>query len=207
MVDTQVRPSDVTKFPIIEAMLSVPREAFVPADKREAAYMGENLTIGLRRVMLEPRTLAKMLDALNIQPSERVLDVGAGAGYSSAVVAQLAGSVVALEENAELADAAERGFAAYAAQNVTVVRGPLAAGAPAHGPFDVILLQGAAEEVPACLLDQMTEGGRIGAVFMEGALGSCRIGHRHDGRVAWRFAFNAGAPVLPGFEKRHIFTL
>ena len=207
MVDTQVRPSDVTKFPIIEAMLAVPREAFVPAEKREAAYMGENLSIGPRRVMLEPRTLAKMLDALNIQPSERVLDVGAGLGYSSAVIAHLAGSVVALEESAELAGAAELGLAAYAVQNLALVRGPLAAGAPDHGPYDVILLQGAAEEVPACLLEQMTEGGRIGAVFMEGALGSCRIGYWRDGRVSWRFAFNAGAPVLPGFEKRHTFTL
>ena len=90
MVDTQVRPSDVTKFPIIEAMLAIPREAYVPAAAREAAYMGENLTIGAGRVMLEPRTLAKILDALDIQPTDLVLDVGCGLGYSSAVIARFA---------------------------------------------------------------------------------------------------------------------
>ncbi len=99
MVDTQVRPSDVTKFPIINAMLSVPREAFVPDSKREAAYVGENVDLGGDRVVLEPRTLAKLLDALDIQPDEMVLDIGCGLGYSSAVVARLAEAVVAVEED------------------------------------------------------------------------------------------------------------
>ena len=99
MVDTQVRPSDVTKFPVIDAMLSVPREAFVPNDRREAAYVGENLDLGGGRVLLEPRTLAKMLDALNIQDDEMVLDIGAALGYSSAVISQMAEAVVAVEGN------------------------------------------------------------------------------------------------------------
>ena len=95
MVDTQVRPSDVTKFPIIDALLGVPREAYVPSELREAAYVGENLELGNGRVVLEPRTLAKMLDALDIQPDELALDVGAAYGYSTAIVAQLAHTVVA----------------------------------------------------------------------------------------------------------------
>ena len=106
MVDTQVRPSDVTKFPIIDAMLSVPREAYVPGDKREAAYVGENLDIGGGRVVLEARTLAKMLDALDIQPTEMVMDIGCGLGYSAAVIARLADAVVAVEEDPALAAAA-----------------------------------------------------------------------------------------------------
>ncbi|MCH5372745.1 MAG: hypothetical protein JJ992_02125, partial [Planctomycetes bacterium] len=100
MVDTQVRPSDVTKFPIIEAMLSVPRETFVPDAWREAAYAGENIPLGGGRVVLEPRTLAKMLDALNVDNDELVLDVGCGLGYSSAVVARMAQAVIAIEEDA-----------------------------------------------------------------------------------------------------------
>lgn len=123
MVDTQVRPSDVTKFPIIEAMLAVPREQFVPAAKREAAYMGENIDLGGGRVLLEARTLAKLLDAVDIQPDESVLDIGCAYGYSSAVIARMAGSVVAVEEDAEMAAAAQA--QAVAAK---VVAGPLASG-------------------------------------------------------------------------------
>ena len=101
MVDTQIRPSDVTKFPIIDAMMSVPREAFVPVELREAAYMGENIDLGGGRVILDPRILGKMLDALDIQADELVLDVGCALGYSSAVMARVAEAVVAVEENAD----------------------------------------------------------------------------------------------------------
>ena len=107
MVDTQVRPSDVTKFPIIDAMLSVPRELFVPRAVKESAYIGENCNLTAGRVVLEPRTLAKMLDALDIQRNELVLDIGSGLGYSSAVIARMAEAVVALEEESEFASEAE----------------------------------------------------------------------------------------------------
>ena len=207
MVDTQIRPSDVTKFPIIKAMLDVAREAFVPDNKREAAYVGENIELGAGRVVLEPRTLAKMLDALDIDPADLVLDIGPGLGYSSAVIAQLAEAVVAVEEDPELAAEAERLLGEQGIDNVAVIQGPLAQGAAKHGPYDVITIQGGVGDVPAVLLDQLKDGGRIGAIFMEGALGTCRIGHKVDGKVSWRFSFNAGAPVLPGFEARHEFAL
>lgn len=207
MVDTQVRPSDVTKFPIIAAMLEIPRERFVPGSRREAAYAGENVALTDRRVVLDPRTLAKMLDALDIQPDETVLDVGAGLGYSTAVIARLAETVIAIEEDPELAAEAEAALAAEGIDNAVVLCAPLAAGAPKHGPYDVITVQGAAEDVPEALIGQLKEGGRIGCLFMEGALGSCRIGLKRNGRVAWRHAFHAAAPVLPGFEARRGFVL
>lgn len=207
MVDTQVRPSDVTKFPIIEAMLAIPREAFVPAAAREAAYMGENLSIGPGRVMLEPRTLAKMLDALDIQPSDVVLDLGCGLGYSTAVIARFADAVVAVEEDAATAAAAQNVLAAQAVDNAAVIAGPLAAGAAKHGPYDVITVQGGVEIVPGALLDQLKDGGRIGCLFMEAALGVVRIGYKNDGKVTWRFGFNASAPVLPGFAAGRVFAL
>ena len=207
MVDTQVRPSDVTKFPIIEAMLSVPREVYVPGEKREAAYIGENVEIAPGRVVLEPRTLAKLLDALDIQPDEMVMDLGCGLGYSTAIAARLADAVVAVEEDGELAAAAQRTLSSQGVDNAAVIEGPLAQGAAKHGPYDVILLQGGAEEIPATLLDQLKDGGRIGAVFMTGALGEARIGYKVDGRVTWRLAFNAAAPVLPGFVRHKGFVL
>ncbi len=207
MVDTQVRPSDVTKFPIIDAMLAVPREAFVPDGKREAAYVGENLDIGGGRVMLEPRTLAKMIDALDIQPKHVVLDVACGLGYSTAVLARMCDFVVAVEDDEARAQEAQSILSEHGVDNAAVMSGPLAQGAAKSGPYDIIILQGGVEQVPDALLDQLREGGRIAAVFSEGTLGVVRVGHKIDGAVNWRFSFNASAPVLAGFEKHKAFAL
>lgn len=207
MVDTQIRPSDVTKFPIIEALLAVPREAFVPDDKREAAYVGDNLDLGRGRVMLDPRTLAKMLDGLDIGNDELVLDVGSALGYSAAVIARMAEAVVAVEENEAMAGEAQTLLAEHGADNVVVHTGPLIEGAAQHGPYDVITVQGAIEHLPQSLCDQLKEGGRMAVLFAEGALGVVRIGYKIDGAMNWRFAFNAGAPVLAGFERHSAFTL
>jgi protein-L-isoaspartate(D-aspartate) O-methyltransferase len=207
MVDTQVRPNDVTKFPIIEAMLSVPREAFVPAQRREAAYVGGNIDVGDGRVLLEARTLAKMLDALDIQPTDLVLDIGCGLGYSAAVIARMAEAVVAVEADEGLASQAEARLSAESVDNVAVIEAPLGEGSAKHGPYDAIVIEGAVEELPPAIEAQLKEGGRIACLFMDGALGVCRIGHKIDGAVTWRYAFNASAPVLPGFSRRAVFSL
>jgi protein-L-isoaspartate(D-aspartate) O-methyltransferase len=207
MVDTQVRPQDVTKFPIIEAMLAVPREVYVPADKREAAYVGENISLGGDRVMLEARTLAKMLDAVDIQPGDVVLDLGCGLGYSSAVIARMADAVVAVEDNEALAAEAQRVLASEGVDNVAVVAGPLAEGCAKGGPFDAIMVQGGVQEIPQALIAQLKDGGRIAALFMDGPLGAVKIGHKTGSKMVWRFAFNAAAPVISGFAARHEFAL
>ena len=207
MVDTQVRPSDVTKYPIIDAMLTVPRELFVPADKREMAYVGEHVGLGGGRVMLDPRTLAKMLEAANIQNQETVLDIGSGLGYSAALAAHIADAVIAVEDSADRVADAENALSEAGVDNVAVVEGALPEGAPKSGPYDVILVEGAVETVPQALTDQLKDGGRIVAIFMTGALGAVRVGYRVDGAVNWRFAFNASAPLLPGFEAARSFAL
>ncbi|SLN37860.1 Protein-L-isoaspartate O-methyltransferase [Aquimixticola soesokkakensis] len=207
MVDTQVRPSDVTKFPIIEAMLTIARENFVPSSKREAAYVGENITFAPGRVVLEPRTLAKMLDALNITGDELVLDIGCGLGYSSAVIARIAQAVVAVEADEALVGEAQAALTQASADNVILEQGPLAGGAAQHGPYDAILIEGGVEEVPAAILDQLKDGGRIACIFVDGSLGTVRIGYKLDGGMSWRMSFNAAAPVLAGFEKTTAFAL
>ncbi len=207
MVDTQVRPSDVTKFPIIDAMLSIPRELFVPADRREMAYVGEHVPLGDGRVVLDPRTLAKMLEVANIQNSELVLDIGSGLGYSAALAAHIADAVIAVEDSAERVAEAENALAEAAIDNVAVMEGALAEGAAKSAPYDVIMIQGAVESVPDALTAQLKDGGRIVAIFMDGALGSVRVGHSIDGVVNWRFAFNATAPMLPGFAAEKAFAL
>ncbi len=206
MVDTQVRPNDVTKFPIIEAMLNVPRESYVPESLREVAYLGENLDLASGRILLEPRIFSKLLDALNITASDLVLDLGCGYGYSSAVIAHLAEAVVAVEED-PLAKQAEAILGEADIDNIAVVHNALEQGAPQHGPFDAIIIEGAVEEVPTSILDSLKEGGRIGAVFMEKNLGIARIGTKTDGVVNWRDVFNAAAPVLEGFRKVNSFSL
>ena len=206
MVDTQVRPSDVTKFPIIEALLSVPREDYVPDAKRDAAYVGENIEIGGGRVLLEPRTLAKMLDAVDVQPTDVVLDLACGLGYSTAVLAEMADFVVAVEDDAARAEDAQANLSAHGVDNAAVFEGPLAEGAAKNGPYDLIMLQGAVETVPDALLAQVKEGGRMIAIFAEGALGVVRVGRKIDGAMNWRMAFNANAPVLAGFAKEAAFT-
>lgn len=207
MVDTQVRPNDVTKFPVIEAMLAIPREEFVPSSLRHVAYTGENLTVGEGRVMLEPRTLAKLINMLDIEPDDLVLDIASGYGYSAAVIARVAEAVVAIEDDADMAQEAEKRLADAGVFNVAALHGKLTEGNAQQGPYDVILIEGAVEEIPAAILDQLKDGGRIGTIFMEGSLGIARIGHRLNGRINWRYAFNAHAPVLRAFTKERGFSL
>eukprot|EP01013_Petalomonas_cantuscygni_P010034 TRINITY_DN22985_c0_g1_i1.p2 TRINITY_DN22985_c0_g1~~TRINITY_DN22985_c0_g1_i1.p2 ORF type:complete len:209 (+),score=56.15 TRINITY_DN22985_c0_g1_i1:49-675(+) len=206
MVDTQVRPSDVTKFPIIDALLRVPREAFVPAAKREAAYADEPVDLGNGRVVLDARTLSKMLDGLDVQPGEMILDIGCGLGYSTAVLAQLGDFVVAVEEDEERVEEAQQLLSEHGVDNAAVFASGLAEGAPRNGPYDVIVLQGAVERVPDEITGQLKDGGRIACLFRDGTLGIARIGYKIDGAVTWRHAFNASAPVLPGYEAHSQFT-
>lgn len=207
MVDTQVRPSDVTKYPIIEALLAVPREEFVPDAQREGAYADRNMDLGGNRTLIEARTLAKMLDALDIQSDELVLDVGCGLGYSTAVAARLAVMVIGVEEDETMSVDAQTQLSEVGADNAIVHVGPLTDGAAEHGPYDVILVQGGVEELPDSLLAQLKDGGRIAVIFMTGALGEVKIGYKRGEQISWRFAFNAGAAVLPGFARKPEFAL
>ena len=207
MVDTQVRPSDVTKFPIIAAMLDVPREVFVPAGQAAVAYSDGPLPLPDGREIAEPRTTAKLLDALDVARGDAVLVVGAGLGYATALLGHMAESVVAVEADAALAAEAEAALAQAGIDNAAVVAGDMAAGLPKAAPFDVVLIDGGVERVPDALLDQLAEGGRVAAIFMDGRLGEARVGVKAEGRMGWRFEFNATAPVLPGFARERGFVL
>lgn len=205
MVDGQVRPSDVTRYPIILAMLTVPREDYVPDALREVAYLGEHVPLARGRVVLDPRVFAKMLDALAVGPKDLVLDVGCGLGYSTAVLARMAEAVIALEEDEVLAAGAETALTAHAVDNAVVQKGALAAGVPAHGPYDAIVIEGAVTRVPEALTDQLKPGGRIVAIFQDGPNGQARLGLKTGSGMAWRRIFDATAPILPGFAAAKAF--
>ena len=207
MVDTQIRPADVTKFPVLQAMLMIPREHFVPRDKREVAYIGENVPFDDGRVVIDPRTIAKFLEFLDVGQDELVLDIGSGLGYSSAILSCLAEAVVALEDDSARVAETEETVREMGLDNICVQKGILHEGAPQHGPYDVIIVQGAVEYIPTAVISQLKNGGRLAALFMEGQLGEARIGYKFGNQINWRLAFNAGAPVLKGFQKVNKFAL
>lgn len=206
MVDTQVRPSDVTSFTVIDAMLAVPREAFVPAASRDLAYVGGPVALSGARQLMEPRTIAKMLNALEVTPKDLVLEIGPGTGYTTALLARMAEAVVAVEEDEALARDAEAALLAQGADNAAVLTGPLVEGSARNAPYDAIAVFAGVEQMPQAILDQLKDGGRIAAVFMQGALGEARLGVKAHGAVSWQMEFNATAPVLPGFARAPSFV-
>jgi protein-L-isoaspartate(D-aspartate) O-methyltransferase len=207
MVDCQVRTADVTNPDLIGAMLDVPRELFMPKGLTDRAYLDADITLGPGRVLLKPMVLAKLIQAGQIGPSDHVLDVGCGTGYSSAILARLAGSVVALEQDAGLASAAKQALsAAGAANNVTVVTGPLIAGWSAAGPYDFILLNGASEIAPESYAGQLKPSGRLACIYKPGPAGKAMIYRLVEGHLLGRPIFEASAPVLPGFAAPEAFV-
>lgn len=205
MVDCQVRPSDVTTYGIIDAMLSVPREDFVPQERRDVAYADAQIPLSANRVILDPMVFAKMLDAASPDLDDLVLLVGAGFGYGAAVLARLSAAVIAVEDDAERAEECARILAEGDALNAVVEVGDLAAGAPDHGPYDIIFVEGGMEAFPETLASQVKPGGRIVGIFADGAVGQCMLGHMSDTGITWRRAFDATAPILPGFEAEKSF--
>lgn len=209
MVDGQVRTADVTELRLIEAMLEVPRERFVPDGKAALAYLDVDLPIGdggPGRRLIKPMVLAKLIQLAEIGDSDRVLDVGCGGGYAAAVLARLAAQVVALEQDNALAREAAAALAAAGAANVKTVTGALAQGAPADGPYDVILLEGATEIVPEPLLRQLRNDGRLVCVMGAGAGGKAMLYRAIDGDFSGRAAFEANASLLPGFARQPTFV-
>lgn len=206
MVDCQVRPSDVTSFPIIDAMLAVPREVFVPKSRREVAYAGEHVALEGGRALLDARTFAKMIDAADIGSDDLVLDIGCCLGYSTAVLARIAAAVVAVEENESMAAAAAAHLTEAEVDNAVVETRPLVDGAPEHGPYDAIIVEGGAMRMPEALLDQLKIGGRLVVVEMRGEYGRVVVAVKGETGASARGVFDAAAPILPGFEEEKAFV-
>lgn len=210
MVDGQVRPSDVTDIRIIDAMLAVPREAFVPESKRALAYLDLDLDVSeggtTKRFLIKPAVLAKMLQATEISPTDRVLVVGCATGYAAAVIAQFAGQVTATESDPAMAARAVAILAQNGCGNVAVQTAAAADGDPAKATFDVIVLNGATETVPERLYGQLQDGGRLVGVFATSRPQRATLVTRSHGDFGHRALFDAVAPVLPGMEQLPAFV-
>ncbi|SDD71743.1 protein-L-isoaspartate O-methyltransferase family protein [Rhodospira trueperi] len=207
MVESQVRANRVTDPAVLQAMEAVPRELFVPKALRGFAYVDSSLSLDDGRHLVEPLVLARMVHAAAIQDSDVVLDVGCATGYSAAVLAHMASTVVALESDADLSTRATRTLTELGLDNAVVVTGTLADGYPRQAPYDVILLEGAVPEVPDDLRGQLGDGGRLVAIIGDGTWNSkLTVIERHGESFGRRVLFDAAAPRLPGFDRAEAFV-
>lgn len=212
MVESQIRTNDVTDRRLLDVMRRIAREKFLPAEKSAVAYTDEDVLLGKfgepphPRYLMEPMPFARLVQAAEVTERDLVLDVGCASGYNSAVLAGLADSVVALEADKELAARATNALVEQEIDNVAVVIGPLEAGYPSEGPYDVIFLGGSVAEPPQALFDQLAEGGRLVAVVGDGPVGTAMVFLKHNGVHGGRAICDAAVPVLPGFEKRPAFV-
>jgi protein-L-isoaspartate(D-aspartate) O-methyltransferase len=213
MVESQVRPSDVTDRRIIRAMGEVPREAFVPEHLKSVAYMDEAVPLAVdaagrtTRQLMPARLLAKLLQSVDLPANAAVLDAACGTGYSTAILARIVRRVAAVEPDAALADKARQTLAAQGVSNVIVTTGPIAGGNAQESPYDVIILGGAVSEIPRALLDQLKDGGKLIAIVTQGRAGTATICTRSGMTFDTREVFDAFAMPLPGFAKKAEFAL
>jgi protein-L-isoaspartate(D-aspartate) O-methyltransferase len=220
MVDGQIRTNGVTDLDLIGAMLDIPREAFVPERLSVMAYLDRDLALpsgsSAPRYLIKPEVTAKLIQAAEVVPQDRVLVVAAATGYSAAILSRLAAAVVALEEDPGLAEMARANLRHFGLANVTVVTGSLSAGWPAAAPYEVILVEGGVETIPQPLFDGLSAGGRLITVVYEGSgdaagpvggkMGKATLYCDVKGEVAGRALFDAAAPLLPGFAKARAFV-
>jgi len=199
MIVSQVRPNGITDGRIIQAMASLPREIFVPEARRSLAYMDEDIDIGAGRSLMEPMALAKLVQLAEIGPGDHVLHVGCATGYATALLAALAKSVVAIDEDSSFVEAASANIARLGIANATIHKAPHAMGWSNGQPYDAILVDGRVPAVPATLFDQLRDGGRLVAVVGDNAVATAMAYNRHEGAISPRPAFEASVGRLPGF--------
>jgi protein-L-isoaspartate(D-aspartate) O-methyltransferase len=201
MVESQVRTNDVTDLRIHAAMREVPREIFVPGAKRAVAYADAPIEIVRGRYLVEPRTFAKLLQLARIGPNDAALDIACGTGYSTAVIARLAKSVIGMEQDADLVRVASETVPGTGAANATILQGQLVDGVPAKAPYDAILINGAVEMVPDGILAQLAEGGRLATLIgSPSGMARATLFLREHGRIGRREDFDAPAHPLVGFR-------
>lgn len=206
MVDRQIRTADVHNSDLLGAMLDVPRERFLPPVLAELAYVDGDIELGNGRALFKPMVLAKLIEAAQLGAQAHVLDVGCATGYSSAVLARLAASVVALEQDEGLTRTAEKALAAAGATNTVVVNGPLIEGWPQTAPYDFILLNGATEIIPEALGRQLKPSGRLACIFGRPPAAKATMFRPAEGRLVGRPIFDAAAALLPGFAAPPVFV-
>jgi len=199
MVECQLRPQGVTDRAVVEAMGRIERERFLPNHTRPLAYVDRGVAIGDGRFLAAPAVLGQLLTQMAPERGQKALVVGAGTGYSSAVLAAIGPDVVAVETSAALAAAARE-------QDVEVLEGPLEAGYVSAAPYDQILIDGAVDFIPQPIIDQLADGGRLGTAIVDRGITRLVIGRKAGGAFGYFSIGDAGVPALPGFSRTKEFT-
>jgi len=199
MINSQIRTNDVTDPAILTSFRAVPRENFVPAGQRALAYSDVHIETDKGRYLIRPRDFSKILDAAEILPSDIVLDIACGRGYSTAVLAGLCDTVVGLDDDEDRVNHASDLLMKSDVTNAAIVKGDLKSGAREHGPFNVIVISGSVSEVPKTWLDQLANGGRLVAVIQNGPMGRVTVFTRSGDAIGERVVFDASVPTLVGF--------
>ena len=206
MVDCQILPNRVDDQRIVDALLKIPREKFVPDNLTGIAYVDEIVPLGGQRYVMEAMVVARLLQAAALNAEDVALSIGCGTGYATAVLAQIVDTVVAVEPDKGLAQKANQNLAAIGLDNVAVVEGKLEDGNIDQGPYNVIFFDGAVQTVPDAICDQLAEGGRLVAIVAGERVGTAYLYSRFGGVISKREVFDAGTPLLPGFRKQKSFV-
>jgi len=207
MVDCQILPNHVTSPSVVDGLLALPREQFVPPELAGVAYVDEALPLGGGRYLMEPMIAARLLQEADLKAENVALCIGCATGYLPALLAKVVSAVVAVESDKGFAQRAGDTFGRLGIDNIAVVSGPLADGHAKQAPYEVIVFDGAVGEVPAAIVDQLAEGGRLVAIVVGAdGIGRGRLLTRFGGVVSGRDLFDAGTPLLPGFEREAAFS-
>lgn len=208
MVDNQLRTNEVFDLDVLAAMSRLPREAFVASSKKSLAYSDHAVPVigDAERLMMAPTAAARLVQLCNPKPDDFALVVGCGAGFTAALIGELASSVVAIESSEAMVSEATSVLSELGTENVVVVEADLEAGLPDEAPYDLILIDGAVDFVPEGLFGQLRDGGRLVAVVGEGLSAPAMIYHRSGETVSGAAAFNLAIPHLPGFRKAAEFV-
>lgn len=207
MVDNQIRPADVTDRRLLAAFETVPRHAFTPRSRLASAYGDCEVATSDARRMMSPRDMAKLIQAADVKATDMVLDIAPGRGYSAAILAKLAETVVALDDDEDGNGRISDLLSECGADNAVAIPGDVAAGVADQGPFDVIFVNGAVAEVPQAWFDQLADGGRLAVVVRSGPAGKATIFTKSASGIGERVVFDANASLLPGFEPKTAFQL
>lgn len=207
MVESQVRPNDVTDLRIQRAMETTPREIFAPPELRNQVYVEREIEYAPGRRLLRARDFAKLVACADIREGDLVLNAVCGSGYSTVILAQLGEMVVSIESDEALAAKAQDNLNTLDVSNAAVINGDPAKGAAGQGPFDVIFLGGAIEQRPDALIGQLKDGGRLATIVREGGVSRGGVFVKSGAAASFSPQFDAAtSAVMPGFERGKAFV-
>ena len=206
MVLGQIKPLSNISQKILEALYGIDRKDYTPIELRDFSYIEKNIHIGKNRYLLKPAITAKLLSALEVEGTETILIISSTTGYSAALASKIAETVICIEEDSDLLNFSEKIAIANSMNNIVFIKNELNKGYPDQGPYTCILIEGAIEEEPKLIIDQLADGGRLVTILNDNENGSAIKYSKINGQITSQFLFSMDAPVLESFKKSKKFN-